>query len=234
MRKVNVSYIIPSIFRYIWILVFNFIKYGLGGVGGGWFQEGVSRLVGDGADTLFWHDAWLGAVPFCVHFRRLFELAVDKSNTVVHMFSRGWEDGGEGWRWRRQLWVWEEEMLGECIILLRNVCLQINVTDTWKWHMDTSGGYTVRSACQLLTTQDTSLVEGADALVWHKHVPLKVSIFAWRLVKNRLPTRANLVHHGTLSDAGAGCLCGCGDTETTQHLFISCDFYGTLWSQVRA
>jgi len=108
------------------------------------------------------------------------------------------------------------------------------VTDTWKWHMDTSGGYTVRSVYQLLTTHDTSLVEGVDALVWHKHVPLKVSIFAWRLVKNRLPTRANLVHHGTLSDAGAGCLCGCGDTETTQHLFISCDFYGTLWSQVRA
>jgi len=77
-------------------------------------------------------------------------------------------------------------------------------------------------------------VEGADALVWHKHVPLKVSIFAWRLVKNRLPTRANLVHRGILLDAGAGCLCGCGDTETTQHLFISCDFYGTLWSQVRA
>jgi len=125
-------------------------------------------------------------------------------------------------------------MLGECIILLRNVCLQINVTDTWKRHMDTSDGYTVRSAYQLLTTQDTSLVEGADALVWHKHVPLKVSIFAWRLVKNRFPTRTNLVHRGIMSDAGAGCLCGCGDTETTQHLFISCDFYGTLWSQVQA
>jgi len=47
--------------------------------------------VGDGADTLFWHDAWLGAVPFCVHFRRLFELTVDKSTTVAHMFSRGLE-----------------------------------------------------------------------------------------------------------------------------------------------
>ena len=59
------------------------IRNGLGGVGGGWFQEGVSRLVGDGADTLFWHDAWLGVVPFCVHFRRLFKLAVDKSTTVA-------------------------------------------------------------------------------------------------------------------------------------------------------
>jgi len=99
------------------------IRDGLGGVGGGWFQEGVSRLVGDEADTLFWHDTWLGVVPFCVHSRRLFELAVDKSTTVVHMFARGSEDGGAVWRWRRRLWVWEEEMLGVCIILLRNVCL---------------------------------------------------------------------------------------------------------------
>ena len=123
-------------------------------------------------------------------------------------------------------------MLGECIILLRNVCLQINVKDTWKWHMDTFAGYTVRSAYQLLTTQDTSQVEGVDALVWHKHVPLKFSIFGWRLVKNRLPTRATLVHRDIVSDAVAGYLCGCSDTETSQHLFISCGFYGTLWFQV--
>jgi len=88
--------------------------------------------VGDGADTLFWHDAWLGGVPFCVRFRRLFELAVDKSTTVAYMFSSGWEVGGAGWRWRMRLWVWEEEMLGEYIILLRNVSLQFNVKHTWR------------------------------------------------------------------------------------------------------
>jgi hypothetical protein len=27
---------------------------------------------------------------------------------------------------------------------------------------------------------------------------------------------------------------GCGSVETSQHLFISCDFYGTLWFQVRS
>jgi len=65
------------------------IRDGLGGGGGGWFQEGVSRLMGDGADTLFWHDSWLGGVPFCVRFRRLFDLAVDKSSMVAYMFSSG-------------------------------------------------------------------------------------------------------------------------------------------------
>ncbi|RHN41203.1 hypothetical protein MtrunA17_Chr8g0363541 [Medicago truncatula] len=67
------------------------IKDGVSGVGGGWFQEGLYRLAGDGVDTFFWHDLWLGAVSFCVHFRRLFDLAIDKSCTVTHMFSSGLE-----------------------------------------------------------------------------------------------------------------------------------------------
>jgi len=30
----------------------------------GWFESQVVRRVGDGADTLFWLDRWLGDVPF--------------------------------------------------------------------------------------------------------------------------------------------------------------------------
>jgi len=48
------------------------IRDGVGVEGGGWFDECVSRKVGDGEDTYFWHDRYLGGVPFCVWFRRLF------------------------------------------------------------------------------------------------------------------------------------------------------------------
>lgn len=102
--------------------------------------------MGDGVDTFFWHDPWLGRVPLGVRFRRLFDLAVDNSCMVFHMSSRGWEAGGAGWRWRRRLWVWKEEMLGECITLLRSVSLQFNVRDTWRWQPEPSAGYTVSSA----------------------------------------------------------------------------------------
>ncbi|KEH33216.1 transmembrane protein, putative [Medicago truncatula] len=62
---------------------------------------------------------------------------------------------------------------------------------------------------------DIPHVEGAAALVWHNHIPL------------------NLVHRGILSNTVVGCLLGyCGAMETSQHLFISCDFYGSLWSQL--
>jgi len=49
---------------------------------------------------------------------------------VAYMFSQGCEVGGVGWNWRRRLWAWEEDILGECITLLRSVSLQVNVKDT--------------------------------------------------------------------------------------------------------
>ena len=89
-------------------------------------------MLGDGSDTLFWFDRWLGDVPFCSRFARLFELTTNKMSTVADMYSRGWEEGGESWSWRRRLWVWEEEMLEECRLLLDNVFVQSNVSDRWQ------------------------------------------------------------------------------------------------------
>ena len=70
------------------------IRDGGGGDGeGGWFSGRVSRRIGDGTNTLFWHNRWLGDVPLCRRFSRLFDLAVEKSITVASMFTHGWEEG---------------------------------------------------------------------------------------------------------------------------------------------
>jgi hypothetical protein len=49
-------------------------------------------------------------VPLRVRFGRLFELAETRSFIVAEMSALGWEAGEGAWVWRRQLWVWEEEM----------------------------------------------------------------------------------------------------------------------------
>jgi len=36
------------------------IHYGIGVDGGGWFEESLVRRVGNGANTFFWTDMWLG------------------------------------------------------------------------------------------------------------------------------------------------------------------------------
>jgi len=47
------------------------------------------------------------------------------------MFFLGWGATGGGWQWRRALWVWEEELVEECRLLLSNVSLQPLSYDVW-------------------------------------------------------------------------------------------------------
>ncbi|GAU14814.1 hypothetical protein TSUD_50260 [Trifolium subterraneum] len=83
-------------------------------------------------------------------------------------------------------------MLGECSNLFYDIVLQTNISDYWVWRHDTVGGYSVRGAYKVLTTMEALNVYAASDLIWHIHVPLKVSVLAWRLWRNRLPTKDNL------------------------------------------
>jgi hypothetical protein len=107
----------------------------------------------------------------------LLDLALNKSSTVAEMWSLGWETVGAGWEWQKPLWVWEEEMLRECQTLLLHVSVQVDSSDVWRWQPDPVHGYSVHDAYMLLTSQVPVTLGAAEDLLWHKHVPLKVSIF---------------------------------------------------------
>ncbi|CAJ2647900.1 unnamed protein product [Trifolium pratense] len=79
---------------------------------------------------------------------------------------------------------------------------------------------------------DVVTLDVASGLIWHRQVPLKVSICAWRLLRDRLPTKANLVTRGILSTTDHHCVSGCGEVKTAQHLLLSCSTFGALWSLV--
>jgi len=85
----------------------------------------------------------------------------------------------------------------------------------------------------MLRTNDSNTVNAVSDMIWHIHVQLKVSIFAWRLLRNRLPTKANLVARGMMTHDAQLCVSGCGEVETAQHLFVSCPIFRELWSRVR-
>jgi len=82
---------------------------------------------------------------------------------VEEMARLGWAEGGMAWVWRRQLLAWEEDSVRECILLLHNVVLQVNVFDKWRWLLDLIHGYSVREAYRHITTfgeqMDRSLVD---------------------------------------------------------------------------
>ena len=97
------------------------IRDGVGEINGGWFPERVSKVIGDGTNTFFRLDMWAGDVPLCRSFTHLFDLTTNKYSTMADMCAIGGEDGGHVWSWRRRLWVWDEEMVEKCRILLANV-----------------------------------------------------------------------------------------------------------------
>jgi len=61
------------------------IRDGGGLVQGSWFSDNLRLSVGNGACTLFWFDRWVGEVPLCVSFSRLFQLSENKLATVAQM-----------------------------------------------------------------------------------------------------------------------------------------------------
>ena len=124
-----------------------------GVVYGNWFPDNLRLHVGNGDNTLLWLDRWVGDVPLSVCYCRLYDLCDDKLCTVAQMFGREWEVGDEAWRWRRRLWVWEEELLEECKNLLLSVVLQVDNNDAWCWILDPADGYTVSGAYMLLTVR---------------------------------------------------------------------------------
>ncbi|GAU15300.1 hypothetical protein TSUD_03680 [Trifolium subterraneum] len=132
------------------------------------------------------------------------------------------------------LWVWEEEFLAECTSLLYAIVLHTNISDSWIWRHDISGGYSVGGAYSLLTTMDVVTTLGVSDLIWHKQVPLKVSVLAWQLLRNRLPTKDNLVARNIIPLDARFCVTGFSEPETANHLFLSCPVFAPLWTLVRS
>jgi hypothetical protein len=164
-----------------------------------------------------------------VQFPRLFDLAENKEVSVREMEGRGWAVDGGAWEWRRRLLAWEEESLSECATLLSNIVLQESILDRWRWVHDPINGYSVRGTYKYLTTSVTTVGRPLPDVVWLKQVPLKVSVFVWRILRNRLPTKDNLARRRVLHHEDTACVGGCGGHELVTHLLLGCTVFGSLW-----
>jgi len=70
-------------------------------------------------------------------------------------------------------------------------------------------------------------------LIWNKEITLKFSLFVWRLLHNRIPTKDNLHGCGILQHHSQFCTNGCGLEKLAGHLFLSCPHFGWIWLLLR-
>jgi hypothetical protein len=106
--------------------------------------------------------------------------------------------------------------------------------DVWLWRPNAGDGYNVRGVYQMLMRQEMHDHDDILDAVWHKSVPLKISICVWRVFRNRWPTKNNLWRREVIPlDSQQLCVSGCGQNETATHLIIHCSTFGSLWQLVK-
>ncbi|GJW67775.1 RNA-directed DNA polymerase, eukaryota, reverse transcriptase zinc-binding domain protein [Tanacetum coccineum] len=126
---------------------------------------------------------------------------------------------------------WKWRFFNETDALWRKVIIQIHGSNG-AFH--SRGEFTLKSLShamqkKLLLSSDVS--DMARLFSWNSWVPRKVSICAWRVFLDRLPTRANLVHRGIQVQNPCCVLCE-DNLESMNHCFFSCPKIKILWLKI--
>ncbi|KAL4590496.1 hypothetical protein LXL04_003427 [Taraxacum kok-saghyz] len=148
----------------------------------------ITRALGDGA--MFWTDRWCGTDRLGVLFPRLYALTRDPDETPRDLrVEAQWQ-----FRWRRPIRGGEETLqLQNLMVVIASVSFYQRA-DKWTWELETSGDFTVQSIRSYL--DGDRLPVAAHSTRWNRSVPIKINIFLWRVILNRLPSRAQLVSRG--------------------------------------
>ncbi|GJR51855.1 RNA-directed DNA polymerase, eukaryota, reverse transcriptase zinc-binding domain protein [Tanacetum coccineum] len=140
---------------------------------------------------------------------------------------------------------WEDTWSGNQPIKLQfpRICLLNNVKDcsiadrlssqdccsTLRRHP--RGGNSARfSVAYIRSLVDSNTLDSASTGTrWNRSIPIKVNVFNWRLMLNKLPTMVNLDRK--CIDVGTTLCPICeDDVETVNHIFLSCDMAKDLWA----
>ena len=113
----------------------------------------------------------------------------------------------------------EEVMLVECRNLLLSVMLHVDINDAWRWTPNPIAKYMVGGTYRILTARLPSIDPVPAALFWRKDVPLKITVFTWRLFRHRLFTKANLYCRDIIPLEAQMCVAGYDFQESDNHFF---------------
>nr|GEV88051.1 hypothetical protein [Tanacetum cinerariifolium] len=180
--------------------------------------------IGNVSSTRFWEDVWCGEQPLKTIFPRIYLLETDRlylfKNRVPFLDANSFL----GHQPRGGL---EMNKFVDLHAKLENIVLT-DQDDSWSWTLDPSGFF-VASVRHLIDskTLDTS----PNATRWIRYIPIKLNIFVWRLMLNKLPSRVNLDRRGIDVDSVLCPTCQV-DVETINHIFFSCYMALELWAKL--
>ncbi|CDP11040.1 unnamed protein product [Coffea canephora] len=162
----------------------------------------------------FWFDNWMGSGPLCQRLQSV-------SDHLVRDFVLNG-------RWNQQLlrlWV-PDDIVSEIVTKVAPVG---SADDRAVWALTESGDFSISSTYELLGSQTPSSF--MFERVWHPVIPIKISFFMVRLLRDRLPLASSLGRLQVYGPSKCFC-CLASQSETLDHVFAD-EFIGVgSWSAV--
>ena len=180
------------------------------------FKRG-SFVIGDGMNTRFWEDTWLGDSPLAQQYPLLYNIANHKQVLVAQALTQPLNIN-----FRRTLTTNKWEQWLHLVSRLMDVNLSTE-PDKFLWSLTTSGAFTVKSMYLDFLNGHTKFLK---KYLWKIKVPLKIRIFMWFLNRKVILTKDNLAKRNW---NGNKCCSFCDAEETIQHLFFECPFAKLVW-----
>ncbi|KAH1265525.1 Heat shock protein 81-1 [Glycine max] len=107
--------------------------------------------------------------------------------------------------------------------------IQPNVEDKWSWKINQSGYYSTKSGYDLIWGEHMAAEQNSDFVdLWKLKIPAKAQVFAWRCIRDRLPTKMNLTRRQVVVNDLMCPLCGEVEEEAA-HLFFNCRNILPIW-----
>nr|GEV93238.1 RNA-directed DNA polymerase, eukaryota, reverse transcriptase zinc-binding domain protein [Tanacetum cinerariifolium] len=182
------------------------------------------RKIGNGFSTRFWEDVWCGEQPLKTIFPRIYLLETYRLCLVKNRVS--FLDMNSFLK-RKPRGGLEMNQFIDLHAKLENIVLT-DQDDSWSWTLNPSG-FPVASVRHLIDSK--TLDTPPNATRWIRHIPIKVNIFVWRLMLNKLPFRVNLDRRGIDVDSVLCHNCQ-ADVETINYIFFSCYMALELWAKL--
>jgi hypothetical protein len=201
----------------------------------GWFCGNIRSILGDGTDIAFWKGRWIGSSTLRDMFPSLFIISTQPDGNVSDMGS--WESDNWAWSLDWSTVLTENELVEEqeLLLLLDHIQPGRGELDRHRWLAHAAGFFTVKTAYNMLLQRlvlpefDEETTQ-ALKLSWLNNVPSKVSIFGWRLLINKIPTREALFNKGIITNNHERCCDLCfRENEDTNHIFFNCSRSVEVW-----
>ena len=111
---------------------------------------------------------------------------------------------------------------------LLEVRLVLGEADRWVWKAGGLQTFSVSSDYSLLRRDGEVVFSPIYSKLWSCKVVPSALVTAWRVLENKIATRANLERRGVLVDSPLCCLCE-KEEESYRHLFFGCRFAWRVW-----